>query len=310
MSREGFDVIGLGASTVDLLTVVERFPTRREAQQALFTTIQGGGPVATAMAAASRLGVKTAMIDGIGNDWAGEFVLREFRDEGVETELIEVHPGEKTAIATILIRAADGARAILFTPGSAPEPSLSKAQRDAIRSAKILHVSGRYWEACMKAVETAKRSGVQVSFDGGADRYHPRMKALAPLTDICIVARDFARKYTGEDDPLAAAKSLLGEGPQIAAVTDGANGSWVCAKETCFHQPAFPFSKIVDTTGCGDSYHGGFLAAWVKGFTVEKAALIASAAAGLNTQRIGGRSGIPTFDEARKFLSGRGIALD
>lgn len=302
MSKQPFDIIGLGASTVDILTHVERFPARREVQQALSTIIQGGGPVATAMVTASRLDAKVAMIDSIGDDWVGVFVLREFQNEGVQTGLIEVHHGQTTAVSNILVSAADGARAILFVPGTTPEPTLSESQMNAIQSAKILHVNGRYWNACMQAVEFAKRSGVRVSFDGGADRFKPEMKTLVPLTDICIVAGDFAEKYTGQADPSRAAKLLLDEGPVIAAVTVGVHGSWVCTREACFHQPAFLFPDTVDTTGCGDSYHGAFLAGLVKGFSLQKSAAMASVVAGMNSRHLGGRSGIPGIEAVMRLL--------
>jgi sulfofructose kinase len=258
----------------------------------------------------SRLGCRSAMIDSIGDDWAGGLVLRDFQSEGVETDTIEVHGGRATAVSNILVSAGDGARAIMFLPGTAPEPPLSEAQKDAIQSAKFLHITGRYWNACMQAIELAKRGNVRVSFDGGADRFKPEMKALVPLIDICIVARDFAEKYTGETKPSLAATSLLEEGPNIVAITDGVNGSWVCTRESTFHQSAFLFPNIIDTTGCGDSYHGAFLAALVEGFPVEKSAVIASAVSGMNTQHLGGRVGIPKFNELINFLSERGIALD
>jgi sugar/nucleoside kinase (ribokinase family) len=302
MSDKQFDVIGLGASTIDVLTLVKRFPARREVQEALSTVIQGGGPVATAMVAVSRLGGKAAMIDNVGDDWAGRLVLQDFQNEGVGSDMIEIHRGHSTAVSNILVSAGDGARAIMFVPGSAPEPVLSEAQQSAVRSAGILHVNGRYWSACLQAVELAKRSGVQVSFDGGADRFKPEMRTLVPSTDICIVARDFAEQYTGEADPSRAAQRLLKEGPRIAAVTDGINGSWVCAGETCFHQPAFLFPDTIDTTGCGDSYHGAFLAGLARGFTLQKSAAIASVVSGMNSRHLGGRSGIPSFDEVKRFL--------
>ena len=310
MSKKQIDVIGLGASTIDILTLVERFPTRREVQQALSTVIQGGGPVATAMVTVSRLGESAAMIDSIGDDWSGGLVLRDFQNEGVETETIEVHRGQTTAVSNILVSVVDGARSIMFLPGTAPEPSLSEAQKTAIQSAKILHLTGRHWNVCMQAIDLAKGCNVRVSFDGGADRFKPEMKTLVPLTDICIVAKDFAEKYTGKDEPSLAAKSLFEEGPEIAIVTDGINGSWICTRESRLHQPAFLFPYTVDTTGCGDSYHGAFLAGLVKGFTVEKSAVIASAVSGLNTQHLGGRSGIPTFDKVVEFLSEKGVTLD
>jgi len=309
MSKKQLDVIGLGASTIDILTLVERFPARREVQQAQSTAIQGGGPVATAMVAVSRFGGKSAMIDSIGDDWAGELVMREFQNEGVGTDFIEVHRGQTTAVSNILVSTGDGARAILFQPGTAPEPVLSEAQKNAIRSAKILHISGRHWNACMLAIELAKREGARVSLDGGADRFTPKMKTLVPLTDICIVARDFAAKCTGETDPSLAVKFLLAEGPEIAVVTDGIHGSWVCSREAYFHQPAFHFPHIVDTTGCGDSYHGAFLAALAEGFHIEISAAIASAVAGMNTQRLGGRAGIPNRDELIDFLKKQHIDI-
>jgi sulfofructose kinase len=250
------------------------------------------------------------MIDSLGDDWAGRLVLQEFQNEGVGTENIEVHRGQITAISNILVSAKDGARAIMFQPSSAPEPLLSEAQQAAIRSAKILHITGRHWNSCMQAIELAKRENTQVSFDGGADRFKPDMKTLVPLIDICIVAKDFAEKYTGESEPLLSAKLLLEEGPELAVVTDGVNGSWVCTRTSSFHQPAFLFPDTIDTTGCGDSYHGAFLAALIKGFAVEKAATLASAVSGMNTQHLGGRSGIPTFDKVVEFLSGKGIALE
>jgi sugar/nucleoside kinase (ribokinase family) len=156
----------------------------------------------------------------------------------------------------------------------------------------------------------AKDSNVKISFDGGANRFRPELRTLVPLTNICIVAKDFAEKYTGQTDLSKSAESLLREGPEIAIVTDGINGSWVCAKDgLSVHQPAFLFPKTIDTTGCGDSYHGAFLAGLLKGFTIEKAAIVASAVAAINSQHLGGRSGIPKFDEVTKYLIGKGITL-
>jgi sulfofructose kinase len=311
MDDKQIDVVGLGASTMDVLTLVEHFPKQREVQQSLSTVVQGGGPVATALVAVSRLGGRTAMIDSIGDDWVGDLVLRDFQREGVGTETIEIHRGQSTSISNILVSAADGARAIMFMPGSAPESALSESQKTTIQSARILHVSGRYSKACMQAIELAKARNILVSLDGGAGRFRPEMRTLVPLTDICIVARDFAEKYTEEHEVSRSAELLLKQGPGIAVVTDGVNGSWICTKDgSSFHQPAFLFPKTVDTTGCGDSYHGTFLFGLLKGFAVQKTAALASAVAAMNSQQLGGRSGIPKFDEVTRYLAGHGVTLE
>jgi len=311
MTKTRFDVVGLGASTVDVLTLVERFPAGREFQQGVATIIQGGGPVATAMVAVARLGRTAAMIDSIGDDWAGQLVLEDFRRAGVETGMIEIHSGQTTAVSNILVSAEDGARAIMFVPGSAPQPSLSSSQMDLIRFARILHISGRYWQACMQAVELARAHEVLISLDGGAGSFSSERSSLVALADICIVAREFAERYTGEAELSRAAQQLVRAGPRIAVVTDGRNGSWICTREgLSFHQPAFLFPRTLDTTGCGDSYHGAFLAAICQGLAVEQAAAVASAVAGLNSQQLGGRAGIAGWKQVVEFLAPYGIRLE
>lgn len=311
MTNNKIDIVGLGASTVDMVTLVDHFPNKREAQQAIAMVIEGGGPVATAMVTVSRLGEKSAMIDRIGDDWAGIHVLQEFQKEAIETNYIEIHHAHTTSISNILVSAKDGARAIMFMPSSVPELSLSTLQKSAIQSAKIVHLNGRHWQACLEAVDLARKSNVRVSFDGGANRFRPELKMLIPLTDICIVAKEFAEKYTGEGVLSKSAELILKEGPEIAVVTDGINGSWICTKEgVSTHQPAFLFPRTVDTTGCGDSYHGAFLSGVLKGYTAKNAATIASVVAAMNTQHLGGRAGIPNFESVVNFLASKEITLD
>ena len=72
-----------------------------------------------------------------------------------------------------------------------------------------------------------------------------------------------------------------------------------------FHQPAYRMSEVVDTTGCGDSYHGAFLFGLVKGQSLEQTAALASAVAALNSQHLGGRDGLPSLDQAISFLFAR-----
>ena len=74
-----FEVIGLGASTVDILSLVDHFPCREEVQEAQEITVQGGGPVATAMVTLARLGARTALLDVIGHDWRGDIAPRQVR---------------------------------------------------------------------------------------------------------------------------------------------------------------------------------------------------------------------------------------
>ena len=299
-----FDVIGLGASTVDILSLIDHFPAREEVQQVREITVQGGGPVATAMVTLARLGARTAMLDVIGDDWQGELILNEYQREGVCTDYLRRVKGAASATSSVLVRRQDGARTILFQPSTAPALSAEDIPRQLIASAKILHVNGRHGEACLQACRHARARDVKVSFDGGAHRYGAEIKQLVPLTDICIVAREFAEQYTQAADIRQAAAMLLAEGPELVVITDGTNGSWIYPQTgPPFHQPAYLLPNVVDTTGCGDSYHGAFLFGMVRAFDLAQCAVLASAVAALNAQKLGGRGGLPTMEEVAEFLN-------
>lgn len=298
------DVVGLGVSTVDIVALVDHFPQQEEVQRASNMIVQGGGPVATAIVTLARLGAKTAMIDAVGNDWRGAIIREEFQREGTCTDYLKTRQGHTSSTACILVREDNGTRSITYFPGTAPELSETDSPRPVIEAAKFIHINGRHWNACLQAARWARDANVQVSFDGGARRYRPEMRHLVPLTDICVVARDFAEKYTQETAIQEAARILLSEGPKLVVITDGRKGSWISACDgQSFHQPACLFPKAVDTTGCGDSFHGAFLFGLLIELELKETASLASAVAALNSQKLGGRSGIPTLDQVESFLS-------
>lgn len=309
MANRPYDVVGLGVSTVDLLLQIDHLPAEEEVLRAEAFSLQGGGPVATAIVAAARLGARTAMIDALGDDWRGELIRQDYAREGVDTAFLVPRPGHTCATAVVLVSRGSGKRTILWSPGTAPELTVEEVPWAAITQARYLHVNGRHGEACLKACQLARQDGVQVSFDGGAGRYREETRRLVPLSDVCIVAREFAALYTGEDDPERAGRVLLAAGPAIVGITDGVRGSWIFSGDGAhFHQPAFQV-EVVDTTGCGDCYHGAFLSGLCRGLDLRSSAALASTAAALNARTLGGRAGLPTLAEVQAFLES-GSAAD
>lgn len=299
-----FDVVGLGGSVIDILQLVDHFPAQEEVQRAKDIAIEGGGPVATAMVTLARLGACVAMLDVLGDDWRGALIREGFDRESVCTDYLPERKGCTSSLACVMVNEEDGARSIVFSPGTAPDLTPEEVPRSVIESARILHVNGRHWDACLQAIAWAREAGVQISMDGGASLFRPELRELVPLTDFCIVARDFAEHYSGEQDIQSAAEALLAAGPELVVITDGTRGSWVYSRiGQTFHQPANLLPGVVDTTGCGDSYHGAFLFGLLQGMSLQETAALASAVAALNTQRLGGRAGLPTFQQVTSFLS-------
>lgn len=289
-----FDIVGLGVCTLDVLMRVDAFPGDAETvQRAEASTMQGGGPVATAMAAASRLGARAAMIDRLGTDWRGDFILRELAELGVNTESV-LREKATSSLASVWVRKADGARCIAYSPGTARELEAGDLPEALIQSARILHVNGRHAPAIPRAIELAKAVAMRVSLDGGAGRFQEAHRAWLPEVDVAIVARDYATRWTGESVPdRAAAKLNL----PLLVITDGLAGSWVFPRgEAVFHQPAFKV-PVIDTTGCGDVYHGAFLAGLVHNWPLRECAHVASTAAAMNARVLGGRGHLPALAE-------------
>ncbi|HTY20629.1 MAG TPA: carbohydrate kinase family protein [Geobacteraceae bacterium] len=301
---ERFDVVGLGVSTLDFLQIVDDLPGDETVQKAHESLLQGGGPVATAMVTLARLGSRTAMIDKVGDDCWGMLILDGFREENVATDWILTESCATSSISTILVRRRDGARSITYSPGNAGELTPNELPEKVIANARILHLNGRHFDASLMAARIARAHGVKVSFDGGAHRFSEGIGELVRLADICIVARDFAFSFSGTKDEVTAGRCMLDAGPEIVVITAGAEGSLILAKGIeSFHRPAFPVDKPVDTTGAGDAYHGAFLHGLLKGLPLSGCAALASAVAAMNILMLGGRSALPSLEEADRFLA-------
>ena len=102
---------------------------------------------------------------------------------------------------------------------------------------------------------------------------------------------------------LAQRLQQLGPRGSVAVVTDGERGSWCASDEGAFHVPAYPV-EVVDTTGAGDVFHGAFLFAVTRGWSLRRSLAIASAAAALKCRALGGRAGIPRLEEALALAGG------
>ena len=294
-----WDLVGIGASTMDYLVKAPSFPLGREVHEALASARDGGGPVSTALCAASRLGARTAMLDVIGQDRIGEDILADFDRYGVDTQGIDVLVGYQSGCAHILVNGQTGDRAIYFEKSTAPELThLSEAHKRYIQETAVLHINGRHRDVLLEAIAYAHSVGTLVSLDGGADRYSPFLDQVASQTDICIVALDFGEKYAGTSDLAQICRYIRQRGSRIAGVTAGARGSYVIGPDgTEYAIPAYPVQEVIDSTGCGDSYHGAFLYAFTHGYDVATCGKIASLVGSMNTQTLGGRSGLPSLKE-------------
>lgn len=299
-----FDVLGFGAIAVDDLLYVEQYPPADAKMPVSDTVRQGGGLTATALVAVARLGGSAAYAGVLDDDDLSRYAIASLEEEGVDCSLVRRQPGARPVWAVVVISRSTGTRNIFSDARRfvAREP---QEMTDAlIRQCRVLFVDHRVARPAVAAAQIAHRLGIPVVAD--VERVlSPEVPEMMALADHLIVSQELAREVTGRDDPGSAVAQLARSERAATVVTAGEAGSWyVQGRGSVVHQPAFAVD-VVDTTGCGDVFHGAYAALLARGEDVPRCILFAAATAALKATQPGGRSGIPSYAEVEAFLSSR-----
>ena len=294
-----YDVVGLGQCCIDYLGVVGQYPDINEKSEIGNLTVQGGGPVATAMVTLTRLGARTAFIGKISDDYFGDLIKESLTSEFVNIDNIIVEKDKRSQFAFIAIEKETGKRTIFWSKATVTPLRPDEVNRNLISTTRVLHLDGLMKESSMEAAKCARDAGVPVVVDAGSMR--EGALELIKMSDYFIVSEDFARQHYNGNDPKAAAKDLLELGAGAVIVTLGEKGSISVSRKSYLYQPAFKVNAV-DTTGCGDVFHGAFIFGILQRWDLNKIMRFASATAALKCREIGGRTAIPDLREVEEFL--------
>lgn len=291
-------VIGIGAALFDVLMTVDAYPAEDTKLRGNETKFQCGGPCATALVAVSKLGGRAAYFGTVGDEMFGSFVRSELDRYGVDTAGVTTVPG-RNAHSVVLLNTASGSRTCVWNRGDAQPPQREMLDLEALQQADFLHLDGNHLDCAVYAAEKAREFGVPVSMDAGG--VYPDIQRLLPLVDILIPSEEFAKKVTGRGTAPEAARVLQDTyHPQILIITQGSRGGFLWEKGRQHRYPVYPV-KTVDSNGAGDTFHGAFLAARMRGLDVLDACTFASAASALKCTRFGAQQGIPGWQEVLDF---------
>ena len=294
----GRDVVGIGHSTVDYLGLVERYPQPDTKVEISEFSIQGGGPVATALVTLAVLGADTVIVSKVSDDDFGRFITAGLNEAGVNTSGLVVEPARVSPMSFIAVERGAGTRTIFWTRGSVGQLEPAEIDFTLLEGAKVLHVDGIHMRAQIAAARKAKELGVHVVYDAGSTR--DGWKELVALSDTVIASE----RFVSDAVPGALAESLRGlaqMGPDTVVITMGPEGSVGMERGQTYICPALQVD-VVDTTGAGDVYHGAYIYAWLQGWSIQKRMKFASTAAGLKCRSLGGRAGIAGLAEILAFM--------
>lgn len=243
----------------------------------LFEQNPGGAP-ANLLTTVSHMGYKTAMIGKIGSDMHGAFLKKTLKQEGICTDYIVEDDSVFTTIAFVAINES-GERHFSFArkPGADTCLSAVELNHQVIKNCKIFHFGSLSLTdepartATIQAVKTAKEAGVLLSFDPnyraslwGKEREAVEViQSVLPDVDMLKISDEESILLTGKTEYSQAADNLLEQGPKLIAVTLGSQGVYLATKERCERISGFP-TEVIDTTGAGDSFWGGFLSKFLE----------------------------------------------
>jgi ribokinase len=300
-------IVILGVFVADTAYRASRAPRMGETILGTDFKLGPGGKGSNQAVAAARLGAEVHFISKLGEDPFGEMALKTWADAGV-TPAVTRSADSYTGAAYIFIEESTGNNAIIVCPGAAATISAAdiESKADLIRSASVFVTQlEQPLDAALRALEIAKAAGVTTILNPApaaaleerifslCDYVTPNETEAEELTGVKVDSPDAARK---------AADVLLRKGAGAAVITLGEAGALYHAHGRSEVVPAFNVAPVVETTGAGDAFNGGFAAALARGMAPIAAVRFGCAVAGISVTRPGTAPSMPSLAEVEHVL--------
>jgi ribokinase len=304
--REGLIVI-LGVFVADTAYRADRQPRMGETIRGQGFALGPGGKGSNQSVAAARAGGNVHFISRLARDAFGDLALRTWAAAGVTPAVTQTDTGY-TGAAYIFIESGTGNNAIIVSPGVAGDISEAdiEARADLIRSASVFMTQlEQPIPAAVRALQIAREAGVTTILNPAPAA--PLPEGMLGLCDWVTPNESEAEALTGLSvhDPAtaeAAGRTLILMGAGGAVVTLGAQGAMLVHDGRAVHLPAISAGPVVETTGAGDAFAGGFAVALSEGRPPEEAVRFGIATAGISVTRPGTAPAMPSREEIEALL--------
>ncbi|HSD85214.1 MAG TPA: carbohydrate kinase family protein [Anaerolineae bacterium] len=316
------DVITLGPLNVDLF-IKGSAPTNLDALTQWTgpstVTLTTAGSTGYATLAFARLGMHTGVVSVLADDPLGELIYRDMVRAGVDVSHITRQPDTLSGIGIYLLLFGSQKRPLTYRyPTHFPWPKpLSQVDQNFLLSGRHIHCGGylhyhEMWnDDLAQLYRGAQARGLTTSFDPQRILTHYPGAWIDPLreilkyTNLLLLDAYEATRLAVSEDLSTAALVLQQAGPRIVAIKNGAQGTLICTPDRTFHQPAgsVPEDQISDTVGAGDTFDAAFVTAFLSGWSVERCAGFAAAAAASSLRGPGAVSSLASREELERQLA-------
>lgn len=286
------EIVVTGLVVVDVLVQIPESVVSNEKHEVRSLNISGGGPAGNTAATLASLGWRVAHAARIGHDTTGCIARAEMERCGISRDLLIDDPDARPGLAVVQIDPATGERTVFYNLNDYRFLERADVPEKTVREAKLVLVDGYETEAALEVLRLARHHGVPSVVDIEAGDKETLLRILE-LSDHAILPMEGARRLAGGEHPEDVLKRLSRHTEAQLVVTDGTQGAWALSPAGVVHQPAFKV-KAVDTTGCGDVFHGAYASALLDGFSLPLRLEFAAYLASRIALQFGGRTGLPT----------------
>ncbi len=272
-------------------------------------TLAVSGAAGTASIAASRMGLKTLAVGGVGADLMGDWVLQRLKHFGVDTSAMQQRKEWKTSSSIVTTRA-DGSRPALHMKGATADFYVDDVLLNQVIDARVVHIGGIGLTKKMdtgrnaELMRQARLKGAMTTIDifAGSRDDMPAVAQVLPYTDYFLPSIEEAQALTGLEDMGDIARHFIDLGVKCCVFTLGGDGAYYHhASGERFTVPAFDIA-VKCTCGCGDAFNAGFAVGLIKGFDPRTTVSFAQATSALNATGLGSQAGVQSFEHTLNFM--------
>lgn len=303
----------VGILVADVIVgTVNEYPEKGQLVPVNSITIHNGGNAMTASINLRKMGVETKIIGKVGNDAFGDYLNNCLTQSGVDTSGLKRDNMFQTS-ASVLLVDTTGERSFFHTTGANAEFNITDIDFDVINECELVFVTGTYLlskfdgdetaEFLKKCKELGKITFLDVCWDASG-RWGKLLNKAMPYIDFFMPSVDEAKCIANKETPDDIADVFIANGVKNVVIKMGSKGSFLKTYEQEKGKmfPIIGEVEVVDTTGAGDSFCSGFLAAFSRGKTLEECMEFGSATGSLCVTQKGATTGIRSFEETMKFL--------
>jgi sugar/nucleoside kinase (ribokinase family) len=317
MAAPRYDVLGIGNAIVDVIARADDdFLVRHDMRKGTMSLIVeeqaehiyesmgpaveiSGGSAANTIVGVANFGARAAFIGKVRDDALGRVFIHDIRAAGVAFDTPPAQDGPSTARSYILVTP-DGERTMNTFLGAAQLLGIGDIHAEAIADAAITYLEGYLWdpqdakdaflEAAAIAHDAKRRVALTLSDAFCVDRWREEFLELISSGTVDILFANEAELHSlYQTADFATAVNALQKQARLAVVTRSEEGCLVVTSTATEAVPAFPVSRVVDTTGAGDLFASGFLFGLARGQNNVTAARLGALAAAEVIQHLGAR---------------------